>query len=182
MTGTQSFAFDATPVSILLHPDAVPVADIFRCIGGFEDQYDLALLNGPEEDLLGLTRPEVAKAIISDALLLAFALDRQRRGPLCHAPLKSRRASTDEYCLMALIGASRVQDSELAFEASTALGVASLDLVASLASDLIRQIDTSGLAFSTPSLDEFRAVVGDRLLFEDDRDDALSRPGMKFRF
>jgi hypothetical protein len=182
MIGTKPSAFAPTPVSVLLHPNAVPVADIFRCISGFEDQYDLALLNGPEEDLLGLTRADAAKAIISDALLLAFALDRQRSRPLCHAPLRSRRASMDEFCLIALIGASRTRDSELAFEASAALGIASLDLVASLASDLIGQIDSSGLIFSTPDVNEFRGVVGDWLSLEDDVDTGFGRSGMKFRF
>lgn len=182
MIGTQTFAFGPRPVSVLLHPNAVPVADIFRCISGFQDQYDLALLNGPEEDLGRLTHPDCAKAIISDALLLAFALDRQRTRPLSHAPLRSRRASTDEYCLLTLIGASRTRDSELAYEASTVLGVASLDLVSSLASDLINQIDTGGLVFRTPDITEFRALVGDSLLFEDDPEGEFEHSEMKFRF
>lgn len=182
MIGIQPSVFEPNTVSVLLHPNSVPVADIFRCITGFEDQYDLALLSGPEQDLMGLTRPDSAKAVISDALLLAFALDRQRTRPLRHAPLGSRRASADEYCLMALIGASRTPDSELAYEASSALGVASLDLVGSLASDLVRQIDTSGLVFRAPSVEEFRGVVGDRLLFDDDADVGFNRPEMKFRF
>lgn len=182
MIGTQTFAFGQAPVSVLLHPDAVPVADIFRCISGFQDQYDLALLNGPEQDLCRLTRPEYAKAIISDALLLAFALDRQRTRPLCHAPLGSRRASTDEYCLMTLIGASRMRDSELAYEASSVLGVASLDLVSSLASDLIGQIDAGGLVFRTPDIEEFRALVGESLLFDNDAEVGFERSEMKFRF
>jgi hypothetical protein len=173
---------DPGPVFVLLHPNAVPVVDIFRCISRFEDRYDLAILDGPEEALLGLTRPDAAKAIVSDALLLAFALDRQRSRKLCHAPLKSRRGSMDEYCLLALIGASCVPDSELAFEASAALGIASLDLVTSLASDLVRQIDLAGLALGAPAIDEFRGVVGNRILFDDDPDLVPNRPEFKFRF
>jgi hypothetical protein len=87
MTELHPSVADPGPIFVLLHSNAVPVVDIFRCIGGFEDRYDLAMLDGPEEALLDLARPETAKAIISDALLLAFALDRQRSRPLCHAPL-----------------------------------------------------------------------------------------------
>jgi len=182
MTDMPSSAAHPGPVFVLLHPGVVPVIDIFRCIGGFQDRYDLAMLDGPEEALLGLTRPEAAKAIVSDALLLAFALDRQRSRALCHAPLRSRRGSMDEYCLLALIGASRVPDSELAFEASAVLGIASLDLVTALASDLVRQIDLAGLELRTPSIEAFRGVVGNRLLFEDDADLILNHSEFRFRF
>lgn len=182
MPEARSHVSDLGPISVLFHPSMVPVVDIFRCIGSFEDQYDLALLNEPERALMDLARPEAAKAIVSDALLLAFALDRQRTRPLDHAPVRSRRGSTDEYCLMALVGASRVPDSELAFEAAAALGIASLDLMTSLASDLVRQIDLASLTFSTPTIHEFRGVVGDRILFEDDTDASLDRSELRFRF
>ncbi|MCB5176391.1 MULTISPECIES: hypothetical protein [Microvirga] len=182
MTATHSFFHESGPVSVLFHPNTVPIVDIFRCISSFDDQYDLALLNGPEQALMGLTRPEAAKAIISDALLLAFALDRQRSQPLQHGPMNSRRGSMDEYCLMALIGSARMPDSELAFEAASVLGVASLDLMTSLASDLIRQIDNGGLMFTTPSVSEFRGVVGERVLFEDDLGEVLGRSELRFRF
>ena len=182
MTETRSHAPEPGPISVLFHPSTVPLVDIFRCIGSFEDQYDLALLNGPEQALLGLTRPEAAKAIVSDALLLAFALDRQRSRPLNYAPLKSRHGSLDEYCLVALIAAARRPDSELAFEAASVLGIASLDLMTSLAADLVRQIDLGGLTFGTPGLQEFRGVVGDRALFTDDLEVSLDRSELRFRF
>jgi hypothetical protein len=169
-------------VAVLLHPNIVPIVDVFRCIGSLGDQYDLALLNGPEEALMGQIRPEVAKAIIADALLLAFALERQRSRPLRHAPLRSRRGSLDEYCLLALIGSSRAPDSELAFEAASALGIASLDLVASLAGDLIRQIDLGYLMIRTPSVPEFRGVVGDRMPFGDALNETRGRSEIRFRF
>jgi hypothetical protein len=168
-------------ISVLFHPNAVPIVDIFRSISRLEDHYDLALLNGPEQALTSYTRPEAAKAIISDALLFAFALTRQRSQPLCHKPLKSRHASMDEYCLLALIGSSREPGSELTFEAATALGVSSMDFMASLASDLVRQIDLASLAFHSPNASEFRAIIGDQILF-DDLDAPLERSEIKFRF
>jgi hypothetical protein len=169
-------------VSILLHPSVVPIIDIFRSINRLDNSYDLALLDGPEEALMSFTRPEAAKAIISDAVLFAFALARQRAQPLGHRPLRSRQGSTDEYCLMALIGSSREPDSELAFEAATALAIPSMDFMATLAADLLRQIELACLAFETPSVADFRAIVGDRILFEGDLRGSFNRADIKFRF
>jgi hypothetical protein len=169
-------------VSVLLHPGTVPIIGIFRSFNRLEDQYDLTSLDAPERTLASYTRPEAAKAIISDALLFAFALARQRTEPLSYKPVGSRHASIDEYCLLALIGSSRMPDSELTFEAATALGVASLGFMTSLAADLVRQIDLAGMHLGEPGLHEFRAIVGDRLLLEDDLDEPFGRSEMKFRF
>jgi hypothetical protein len=169
-------------VSVLLHPATVPIIGIFRSFNSLDDQYDLTLLDAPERILAKRASPEAAKAIVSDALLFAFALARQRNEPLSYKPVGSRHASMDEYCLLALIGSSRVPDSELTFEAATALGVASLSFMTTLAGDLVRQIDLAGLHFETPGIDEFRGIVGDRLLLEDHLDEPFGRPEMKFRF
>jgi len=147
-------------VAVLFHPSTVPVIDVFRSIGSLEDQYDLALLDGPEHMLAAYVDPTTAKGIVSDALLLAFALTRQRGRGFGYQPLRSRQGSVDEYCLMILIGSARQQNSELAREASAILGVSPLDLLSSLAGELARQIDLGAIVFPIPGLREFRAVVG----------------------
>jgi hypothetical protein len=169
-------------IAVLFHPNTVPVIDIFRSISSLQDQYDLALLDGPEQALMTHTSQQAAKAIVSDALLFAFALARQRSRPLSHKRPKSRHGSMDEYCLLALIASSRDLDSELTFEAATALGIASLDFMTSLAADLVRQIDLAGLAFQAPGISEFRNIVGDRMLFEDEFDKPLKYSENKFHF
>jgi hypothetical protein len=169
-------------VSVLLHPSTVPIIGIFRSFSSLEDQYDLTSLDAPEQTLALYTRPEAAKAIISDALLFAFALARQRAAPLSYKPLNSRQASMDEYCLLTLISSSRMPDSELTFEAATALGVASLGFMASLAADLVRQIDLAGMVLGTPDINEFRGIVGDRLLFEDEMEYSPRQSEVKFHF
>lgn len=176
-------AFSSTTsdtVTVLFHPSTVPVIDVFRSLGRLENQYDLALLDGPEQALASYTHPEAAKAIVSDALLLAFALTRQRGRPFSHRPLRSRHGSLDEYCLMTLIGSSRSPSTELAFEAAAALGLHSLDFLSSLAGELIQQIDLGFLPFAAPSLEEFRAIAGDRALFGGAIDEASSASGFHF--
>ena len=170
----------ADPVTVLFHPSTVPVIDVFRSLGRLEDQYDLALLDGPEQALTAYTHPEAAKAIVSDALLLAFALTRQRGRPFSHRPLKSRHGSLDEYCLMTLIGSSRSASAELTIEAAAALGIESLDFLSSLAGELIRQIDLGSLRFNAPSLEEFRAITGDRRPFGRMIDEASNASGFHF--
>jgi len=135
-------------VAFLLHPSVVPVIDVFRSLSSLEDQYDLALLDGPERGLAAVTQPDAAKAIVSDALLLAFALTRQRGRPFCHQPVGSRHGSMDEYCLLALIGSSRngVNGvSDVAQEAAALLDIVSLDFMVSLAGEIIRQMDLGTL-------------------------------------
>ncbi len=168
-------------VAILFHPSMVPVIDVFRSLRSLEDQYDLALLDGPEEALATYTRTEAAKGIISDALLLAFALTRERGRAFAHRPLGSRQGSAEEYCLLAMIAASRNAASGVASEAASLLGILSLDFMTALAGELVRQIDLGTLTFETPDLAEFRAMMGygspEEVLVET----SLSRPGFNFR-
>jgi len=172
----------SSSVSVLFHPSTVPVIDVFRSLRALESQYDLAVLDGPEQALMAYARPELAKAIISDALLLAFALTRKRGQPLCHQPLKSRHGSLDEYCLMALIGSARSSEAQLAMEAAAALKLGALDYVSSLAGELAKQLSLSSLIFGPPSLSEFRAVMGDRLPYEDLVRNPRNSPDFHFRF
>jgi len=179
MIAASSFSPATGSVAVLFHPSTVPVVDVFRSLGRLDDQYDLALLDGPEQALMAYSKPEAAKAIVSDALLLAFALTRQRGQPFSYRPLRSRCGSLDEYCLMALIGSARLPSSHLAHEAAAALGIGSLDFLSSLAGELIRQIELGCLVFDAPSLEEFRAVVGagrpaDRFAMEASGDSGFS--------
>ncbi|WP_134497510.1 hypothetical protein [Microvirga pakistanensis] len=167
------------PVAVLFHPSVVPVIDIFRSIGSLDDQYDLALLDEPERGLAAYVEASAAKGIVSDALLLAFALTRQRGEAFEHRPLRSRCGTLDEYCLMTLIGASRQPGSELAREASALLGVSPLELMSALAGELSRHIDLGSIVFPVPNLQEFRAVTG----IEGARMEAIveaARPGRHF--
>jgi len=153
-------SFHREPVAVLLHPSMVPVIDVFRSLDSLDDHYDLALLDAPEQALANYTTAETAKGIVSDLLLLAFSMTRQRGRPFSHRPLGSRHGSIDEYCLLVLIGSSRNPVSEVALEATDYLGVVSLDAMATLAGELVRQIDLGTLAFQLPDLSEFRAITG----------------------
>lgn len=167
-------------IAILFHPSVVPVVDVFRSIGSLDDQYDLALLDGPEWALSAYVDPAAAKGIVSDSLLLAFALTRQRGSAFDHRPVRSRYGTLDEYCLMVLIGASRQPHSEVAREASAILGVSPLELLSALAGELSRHIDLGTIAFPVPDLREFRAMVG----LEDEQMvaivEAFNKPGRHF--
>jgi len=153
-------SFHREPVAVLLHPSMVPVIDVFRSLDSLDDHYDLALLDAPEQALANYTTAETAKGIVSDLLLLAFSMTRQRGRPFSHRPLGSRHGSIDEYCLLVLIGSSRNPVSEVALEATDYLGVVSVDAMATLAGELVRQIDLGTLAFQLPDLSEFRAITG----------------------
>jgi hypothetical protein len=159
MVAAFSHPFPSSSVAVLLHPSTVPVIDVFRSLSRLEDQYDLAMLDGSEQALAAYTQPDVAKSIISDALLLAFALTRQRGRPFVYRPLGSRHGSMDEYCLLTMIGASRDPSSGVALEAARLLEIESLDFMAALAGEMVHQFDLGALAFEVPSLSDFRAMM-----------------------
>lgn len=171
----------AGPVEILFHPSTVPIIDTFRLLHAVTEYGEFHHLSQPEAELSRVVPPNAAKAIVSDAVLLAFALGRQRGVSLEYMSQGSRRGTADEYCLMALIGASRDPDSELAFEAAAALRVSSLQFVMSLATDLCRQIDLAQHFFETPNIVEFRAIVSERLFFEGPMEEIHGLSGFKFQ-
>lgn len=179
---TETFAKPTAhdPVAVLFHPSAVPVIDVFRSIGSLDDQYDLALLDGPERGLAAYAQPGAAKGIVSDALLLAFALTRQRGRAFEHRPLRSRCGTIDEYCLMTLIGASRQPASALAREASALLGVSPLELMSALAGELARHFDLGVIVFPVPDLAEFRAVTGVEVARLEAIVESFEKPGRHF--
>jgi hypothetical protein len=138
------------PIAVLFPPGAVPLIDIFRALGDFEEHYDIAALDEMEANLSCLMSRDAAKSIVSDALLLAFSLRRERCEALHFAPLQSRRGTLDEYRLLALIGASYWHDDDLACDAAAALKIVHHRAVLSLASDIARRLDAAGLAVEEP--------------------------------
>lgn len=170
------------PAVVLFHPSVVPVIDVFRSIGSLDDQYDLALLDGPEYHLSSYVDPAAAKGIVSDALLLAFALTRQRGVAFSHQPLHSRQGSPDEYCLMVLVSSVGQQNLEVAREASAILGVATPDLLSALAGELTRQIGLGTIVFPMPTLREFRAMIGIEGEQMEAIVEAFNRPERHFSF
>lgn len=181
MVEASSFPAAPASVAVLFHPSAVPVLDVFRSLDRLDDQYDLVLLDEPERALATYTTPEAAKGIISDALLLAFALTRQRGKPFSYQSRGSRHGSMDEYCLMTLIGASRFPGSDLSLEAAAALGLVSLDFMASLVGEMIRQMDRRSLVFDLPTLPEFRAILGGEVESTSSVNQFLGQSGFQFR-
>lgn len=168
-------------VAVLFHPSAVPVIDVFRSLGSLEDQYDLALLDSPETALSRFLDPGLAKGIVSDALLLAFSLTRQRGRPFHFRPVGSRQGSVDEYCLLTMIAASHQVGPEVTQEAAFVLDVQSLDPLKPLTGEIIRQIDLGTIVFQVPSLSDFRAMLG----MDDARTDVITEwrfdPALHFK-
>jgi len=166
MIQVENRPMNENSVTVLFPPPVVPLIDAFRSLEVLAEHYDLHVLEGPEEDLARFMEPSAAKAVISDAMLLAFALGRQRGEPLVHCPLRSRKGSADEYCIFTLIAAAREPDTGLALEAAATLRVISFEFVFAMATDLLRRMDRGGFVLERPSLHEFRAIVGEGELFE----------------
>jgi hypothetical protein len=141
---------DAAAVAVLFSPAMVPVIDIFRALGDFEDHYDVLALDGLERRLARTMSREAAKGIVSDALLLAFGLRRERVESIPYGVLHTRRGTLDEYCLLALIGAAARNDLALAGEAATALGAAHPQPLVSLAVDIARRLEAAGMTIEAP--------------------------------
>jgi hypothetical protein len=137
-------------LAFLFPPHMLPVIDIFRALGDFEEHYDIGALDALESRLSGQMGRDLAKGIVSDALLLAFGLRRERHGPLDYAPVQSRRATADEYRLMALLAATYWHDFHLASEVAAALEVRHPQPLVSLAFDIARRLESAGLTLEAP--------------------------------
>jgi hypothetical protein len=152
---------EAGGVAILFSPASVPVIDIFRALGDFEEHYDVAALDSLESRLSDIMRRDAAKGIVSDSLLLAFGLRRERPARLDLRPLRSRRGSFDEYCLLALLGATFWHDFELAAQAAAALGVRQPQPLVSLGSEIARRLEAAGVVLELPDGRLFRPHLPD---------------------
>jgi hypothetical protein len=135
---------------VLFSPDAVQIIDIFRSLGDFEETYDIEALDQLEAALACVMSRDDAKSVVSDALLLAFGLRRERREALDFAPVRSRRGTLDEYRLLALIGASHIQDGGLVSDAAASLDIMRAWPLVALASDIARRLEAAGLTLQCP--------------------------------
>ena len=148
-------------VSVLLSPATLIIVDIFRSLREPDHHGDSWVLKGFEQSSRRRrVSPGEARTLVSESLLLAFALNRQRGRPLSHHPRGVRRGTIDEYALLTLIAASREPEVELIYEACAALGVESLEFITPIAADLARHWGMAGFPLNTPKLVEFRAIVG----------------------
>lgn len=143
-------------VAVLFPPGTVPIIDIFRALGDFEDHYDVAALDALEDELAEAMGRDTAKGIVSDALLLAFGLRRERPEPMHYSPRQSRRATLDEYRLMSLLSATYWHDFILASEAAAALEIIHPQPLISLAFDISRRLEGAGLKLDQPDARVFR--------------------------
>ena len=137
-------------VAILFSQDAVHVIDIFRALGDFEEHYDVATLDVLEARLCSTMSRDAAKGIVSDALLLAFGLRRERSEPMIYKPVHSRPGTLDEYRLLAMISASYWHEPALAAKAATALDLAHPQPLISLAFDIARRLEDAGIKLQRP--------------------------------
>jgi hypothetical protein len=150
MISTRTSEETNARVAVLFAPHVVAVIDIFRALGDFEDHYDIATLDDLEASLARGMSPDIAKSIVSDALLLAFSLRRERREPLAFAPVRSRRGTLDEYRLLALIAAGYWNEPDLAAQAASALNIVHHKPALSLASDIAKRLDAAGVVIDAP--------------------------------
>jgi hypothetical protein len=167
-------------VAILFAPASLPIVDIFRALGDFEQHHDVAILDALESRLSDLVSREIAKGIVSDSLLLAYGLRCERPEPLDLRPLHSRHGSLDEYCIVALIGATFWHDLGLAAQASEALGVRQPQPLISLGFDIARQFEAAGIMLEVPDARLFRPHLPDATV--DLVAAAAGRLDMKFSF
>lgn len=137
-------------LALLFPPRAVALLDLFRALGDFEAHYDVSVLDRLEAQLAGMLDPVTAKGVVSDALLLAFGLRREREARLELSKLGSRRGTADEYRLLVLIGAALEDDLERAATAAMALDVANFRPLAALAADFARRLEEAGFELDLP--------------------------------
>jgi hypothetical protein len=150
MIESETSCQEATSVAVLFAPEIVPIIDVFRALDAFEEQYELDALDRLESRLARTVSREIAKGIVSDALLLTFGLRRERPSPLVYRELRSRRATLDEYRLMALVAAVYRGDGALAAEAAASLDIVNTKFVVFLAGDLARWLELAGVEPEVP--------------------------------
>jgi hypothetical protein len=166
-------------VSVLLHPSVVPVLDLFRSTSELEPAHDLAALAQAERELNRWTSSALARAIVSDATLLAFAVARERSQPFTYQVPGSRRMSADERNLIALVGAARAWGRRTAIEeAATALGLPREGASIPAAEHLSSRIEQAGLPWPAWDLVGGLASIrsqGDQPMLLASADDAAFR-------
>jgi hypothetical protein len=141
---------ETTPVVVLFPPRLVPLVDVFRGLGPLGDTYDVTALDALERRLGAIVGERAAKGVVSDALLLAFGLRRDRIAPLTYGPLASRTGTLDEYRLLALVAAAYWRDFHLASKAAAALEMLHTQPLVALALDVARRLERAGIALALP--------------------------------
>ncbi|WP_046863776.1 hypothetical protein [Microvirga massiliensis] len=141
---------ESETIFLLFPPALVPVLDIFRVLGNFEEHYDISALDTLEERLTKSMNSQLAKGIVSDALLLAFGLRRERREPLAYGRPETRRGTADEGRLIDLLAACSRQDFDLAERVAAGLSVAHSKPLVALAYDVARRLEAAGLKLDMP--------------------------------
>lgn len=138
-------------IDVLLSPRMALVVDIFRALGDFEASYDVSVIDTLEARLSAATEATTARAVVSDALLLGFALRNQRtdaswpHGDWDLNPIGARQASDHECATLTLIAACKADDIPLADQAARALSVKLNATVSALARDMGGRLERSGL-------------------------------------
>ena len=141
---------ESETVFLLFPPALVPVIDIFRVLGNFEEYYDVAALDALEERLAKSMNSQLAKGIVSDALLLAFGLRRERREPVAYGRPEARRGTADEGRLIDLLAACGRRDFDQAERVAASLSVAHSKPLVALAYDVARRLEAAGLTLDMP--------------------------------
>ncbi|MGP9822514.1 hypothetical protein ACTZWW_21010 [Salinarimonas sp. NSM] len=142
---------DTSTIAVLLSPKTTLVVDIFRSLGDFEAAYDVGAIDVLEYRLTSATDGQTARAVVSDALLLGFALRNQRTAAPTPQPawamntIGSRRASPDECAVLGLVAASKAGESALASVCARRLAVALDKTVSSLARDMGLRLEGAGM-------------------------------------
>lgn len=167
--------------SVLLHPSVVPVLDLFRSKAEPEGAHHPALRADVERELGRWTSPLLARAIASNALLLALSLSREMRNPLTFQAAGSRRTSVGEQRLLALVSASRRGERRTAIEeAAAGIDVPADGISCSAAEILISQLDLAGLLW--PAFEVVRGAVGPAHPVEGPSDPVSPADDAAFRF
>jgi len=142
---------DTGTIDVLLSPRMALVVDIFRALGDFEAFYDVSVIDTLEARLTTATDPNTARAVVSDALLLGFAMRNQRtdaswpHGDWEMKPIGARQASDHECATLTLIAACMGDDLVLAGQAARALSVKLNATVSSLARDMGQRLQRAGV-------------------------------------
>lgn len=142
---------ETSTIAVLLSPKTTLLVDIFRSLGDFEASYDVAAIDALEYRLTAATDGQTARAVVSDALLLGFALRNQRTDDPTPHPgwemnaVGTRRASADECAVLGLVAASKAGETELASLCARRLSVALDRTVSSLARDMGLRLEAAGL-------------------------------------
>ncbi len=132
---------------LLLPSDAMLVADAFRRFERFRSDYDSRHLNVVSRRLCAAMCPDLADAVISDALLVDSEIRMRAKGPFVCFNEGAPTASADEAALLNLIGAMQSADYTAAAEAAIQLEIMQARALFSLVFRLGQRLMEAGIRF-----------------------------------